>query len=113
MKLLNSLIPPGPDVYYSPEFRNVLEDHMTYLRTHPENSVVTIAPNIGYKYIGDLAGVLHHYNVPYHLHWVVMRMNNMTSPIDYRDTMLNLDTPSFTVVERLRTTHMSQSKIKK
>lgn len=113
MKLLDSLIKPGPDVYYSAEFRNVLEDHMTYLRSHPENSVVTIAPNIGYKYIGDLAGVLHHYNVPYNLHWIVMRMNHMTSPTDYRDTMLNLDIPSFTAVERLRTTHMSQSKIKK
>ena len=113
MKLLDSLIKPGPDVYYSAEFRNVLEDHMTYLRSHPENSEVTIAPNIGYKYIGDLAGVLHHYNVPYNLHWIVMRMNHMTSPIDYRDTMLNLDIPSFTAVERLRTTHMSQSKIKK
>lgn len=113
MKLLDSLINPGADVYYSAEFRNVLEDHMTYLRTHPDNTVVTVAPNIGYKYIGDLAGVLHHYNVPYNLHWIVMRMNHMTSPIDYRDTMLNLDIPSFTAVERLRTTHMSQSKIKK
>lgn len=113
MKLLNSLIDPGADVYYTAEFRNVLEDHMTYLRNHAENTVLSIEPNIGYKYLGDLAGVLHHYRIPYQLHWVVMRMNNMTSPIDYRDTMLTLDIPSFSAVDKLRTTHKTQSKLKK
>ena len=113
MKLLNQLIEPGAEVYYSAEFRNVLEDHMTYLREHSENSVQSIEPNIAYKYIGDLTGVLHHYRVPYHLHWVVMRMNNMTSPVDYRDTMLSLIIPSFSAVDKIRAAHKTQSKLKK
>jgi hypothetical protein len=40
-------------------------------------------------------------------------MNNMTSPVDYRDTMLSLIIPSFSAVDKIRAAHKTQSKLKK
>ena len=72
----------GPDVYYEPAFRQMLESHMAYLRGLPDNRVIEVEPHAAYKYEGDLAGLLSFYQVPNHLHWVVMRLNNLYSMTD-------------------------------
>lgn len=111
MQLLNKLVDPGADVYYSLAFRNMIEDHLQWLITNPTSAPITIEPGIAYKYAGDLEGVLRYQGVSNRLHWIIMRMNAMTSPSDYRDTMLQLHVPEPSVIERLRSGFAAQTKL--
>lgn len=113
MKILEKLLSPGPEVYYSEAFRRVLEDHMTYLRMHSDTTLLTVESFTAYKHRGDLFRVLQSYNVPGYMHWTIMRMNNLTSPSDFKETTVSLLIPATGVLERMRSTHLSQSKLKK
>ena len=101
----------GPEIYYLDDFRNVLEDHMSYLRTHPATTTIQVEPMVAFKFEYDFYGLLQALNVSPHLHWVVLRMNLLTGSTDYRRDMLYLWLPDFTVVEHIRQSHMSTRKI--
>jgi hypothetical protein len=70
----------GAAVYYTDAFRNVLEDHMTYLRKATSTTVMNVDPIKAYRFELDLDGLLLDMGIPLYLHWVVMRMNNLSSP---------------------------------
>lgn len=113
MKILDKLYDPGPDIYYSVKFRNVLEDHLSWLKKHPDNITITVEPMMAYKYAGDIVGIFQENNVPAHLHWIAMRMNGLINPTDYTEDMTVLIVPSSATVDKLRNTFNSQSKLKK
>lgn len=79
MNVDSMMIDPGPLVYYTDAMRNVLEDHMTYLRNHPTTAVYPIPPNIANQYKNDFKGLMQFLNIPPHLAYVVLRMNQYTS----------------------------------
>lgn len=64
--------------YDNANFRKVLEDHMTYLRNDPDTKRQDIPPGYAYRFEGNFYGLLTAYNVEFQLHWVVLRMNDMT-----------------------------------
>jgi hypothetical protein len=99
---------PGADVNYDAGFRILIEDHMTYLRSHTTTSVLTVDGSMAYKYVGDLSGLLTHYQVPRHLHWVVMRMNNMTSNTDLTESTTSLILPDLSTVSKLSSTYRTK-----
>ena len=113
MDLLNLMIDPGADVYYSDAFRVVMEDHMTYLRNHEDNQALVTQPVYAQKYQGDFFGLLQHHHVAAHLHWVTLRMNHMTNPTQYDGLGLNFIIPSARTLEVIRNTYKTQSKIKR
>lgn len=102
----------GPDTYYTSTFRNVLEDHMTYLRTHAKTQNLPINPSAAYKYESDLFGLLQHLSIPAHLHWLVMRMNDMTTPTQSTSALSKLIIPDLALVDRIRATHLTNKKMK-
>lgn len=102
----------GPSIYYDPSFRNTLEDHLTYLRQSKETNILTISPFHAIKYKGDLFGLLIQYGVPNEYHWLVMRINNMVSPTDIDEKISTLSVPSYSLVERIRSTYVTQNKNK-
>lgn len=105
------MVDPGPNVDYSPEFRNVLEDHMGYLRSHPDTIPLTITPDDAYRFEFDLWGVLQKSNVPSNLHWVIMRMNNYTSPTEFAHTDTVLLVPNPDVIDMIRQTHLTTHRV--
>lgn len=110
---INSLMSnPGADIYYDPDFRAVLDINMNFLRNHPKTTRIAIVARDSYKYTGDLSGLLSQYNVDVALHWVVMRMNNLLSPSAYNDSIRILLIPPADVVNRIRSLHVTQNKIK-
>lgn len=113
MEILNKLISSGAALYYSREFRNMIEDHLQWILTQSTTHVITVEAGIAYKFAGDLEGVLRYYNVSNEYHWIAMRLNGMTSPSDYRDNMLQLRVANPEVIERLASGFLSQSKIRK
>ena len=90
MSINNLMAPEGPTLYYDPAFRLMLESHMSYLRQRPSIRVLDIDNHDAYKYEGDLAGLLRKYSIPPHLHWVIMRLNDMDSPALYTADMTQL-----------------------
>lgn len=69
------------EIYYDPGFRQVLEDSLTFILSQRDIKIQDVDEHDAYKYEGDFWGLLAHvYNVPYELHWLVMRLTGFTSP---------------------------------
>lgn len=111
MQIDKLMIADGTQIYYSDTFRRVLEDHLTYLQTHPSTRQIAIDPEQAYRFEGDLWGLMSHYNVPMHLHYLVMRMNGLSSPQDSSVGITFLLVPNPNVVNQIRTSHMSSRRI--
>lgn len=111
MTVENFVINMGPDVYYSDKFRDVLEDHMTYLRTHPETGMTVITPGEANQWQGDFFGLLQDKGRPAHLHWLIMRMNGYTSPLQFTSDMIAFIEPNPAVVDRIRQASASAARI--
>ena len=83
MELTKSMASAGADIYYTPDFRNVLEDHVTLLRNDASTEVVDVKPNVAYKFERDLFGYLASINVPHHPHWITMRVNSWKKDTEF------------------------------
>lgn len=100
-KLLTLMGESGPDIYYTPQFRQIVEDHLTYLKDHPSTETITIDPQTAVRGDGDLVSVLLDYTIPKHQHWMIMRLNGMSSPMDYTQDRTTLRIPGTNVLEQL------------
>lgn len=110
MSLLSKLANPGQDIWYSPGFRSVLEDHMTYLRNHPDSTVQPIEPNAVIKYRFDLFSLFALYGIEYKYHWLVMRVNHFNNPQDDISELQSFMVPNPTVVMQILAHHTSRSR---
>lgn len=99
------MISEGPSSYYTEAFRNVLEDHLSFLKVHARTRVISIDPNLAYKYEFDLFGLLSAQGIPTQLHWLVMRLNDMASPTEVRRDLAYLLIPDATVIQQLQQSH--------
>lgn len=102
----------GDAVYYSAGWKLTVETHLNYIKEVSANNVVGIIPADAYKYEADLFGLLQKLRVETRYHWVVMRLNDMTSPNQFRVDRTFLLLPDYQVLERLRQVHQTTSKKK-
>ena len=110
MLIDNLLLNPGPNIYYDSQFRIVLEDHMTYLRNLNTTRRIEIDIQNAYKYEGDLFGLLFTLNINPHLHFIVMRLNNMRSPTEYTNEIRSLLIPDETQISRIISAYKTKNK---
>ncbi len=110
MTIDSKMMRDGGAIYYTSAFRRMLESHMTYLRQRSVANVVVIEPHLAYKYEADLFGLLTHLKVLPQYHWLVMRLNDMTSPNQLRSDRLTLILPDFNEIEKLRAVFQTASK---
>jgi hypothetical protein len=113
MALVNLMVDPGPDIFYNPEFRNVLEDHMTFLREN-HSHVVMVRPDQAFQWRGDFFGLLGNLNqekVPRQYHWLVMRLNQYTSPTQFTEDTPAILVPDYSVIEKIAQSHNSLPRI--
>ena len=97
----------GPQVYYSEGLRDVLEDHMTYLRTHPKTQVLSVTPIQAHKYEHDLTGLLNLLGVPMPIHWTVMRMNGLNTLTEVPADLAQLLIPDLREVSMIQQSYSS------
>ena len=100
-RLQDRLEEPGPAVYYEPGFRQIVEDHLTYLRGHETTEKNSIRPRVAHGCQGDFYCVLSYYGIPREHHWLTLRVNGLTSPLDYDSTMDQMLLCSPTTISRL------------
>lgn len=80
--IMTQMAQPGPDLFYDPTFRLMIETHINILR----NVNVTrtqIPDNLYYQYEGDFFGYLLHHGIPMYNHWIYLRVNGMNNPNEF------------------------------
>ena len=111
MLIDNLMNDPGDDIWYDQTFRITLEDHLTWLKNNSGTLQITIAANDAYKYEGDFFGLLNKYNAPPYLHWIIMRMNGLTSPSDSDASINTLLVPNLNVLDNIRQSYISMNRL--
>jgi|JI8StandDraft_1071087.scaffolds.fasta_scaffold62370_2 hypothetical protein len=92
----------GVLTYYTEEMRTTLEMHIPFLLRNNRSTVVPIEPHVAYRHEYDFNSLLLSLNLPYHLHWITMRMNGMFSPSEYTKGMLSIIVPDAAIVEQIK-----------
>lgn len=64
--------------------RNVIEDHIPYLKQRAK--IHRVDPMKSYQFKYDLYSYLFSCNIPTQDHWVILRMNDMTYPWEFDET---------------------------
>lgn len=101
MQILN-IHPIIDNTYNDPGFFILLESHLTYLRTKNNVTAVTITQHQGYKFEGDLYGLLNDLSIEKKYHYIVMRVNYYLSSADYLGDRDSLLIPDLNEVELLK-----------
>lgn len=94
----------GPAIVFSDEFRQMVEDHLGFLREHPDTRVLQVANLSKIRYDYDLYRfIAEQYRMDYA--WTVMRVNGFYSPLEFNMSMGMSSTimlPSFNALENLK-----------
>lgn len=110
MQILTILNKPTSLVYYEQQFRVLLEDHLTYLKSLTTTRRISIDQQLGYKYEGDLDGLLTQLNIRPEFHFIVMRLNGLTSPQEFNsDRTSTLLIPDNKEIERIRSSYKTKN----
>lgn len=96
----------GTAIYYDADFRITLDNHLNYLRTHPTTVVMDITPTQAYTHEGDFYALLTALNVPRHLFWLILRMNNLTNPAELTKELTFIIHPSSDQLNLIRQRHL-------
>ena len=100
----NLMLTDGSDEFYDERFRNCIEDHLSYLKEPANVNQLTFDNGIAYKYENDFIGLLLYLKIPKERHWLTMRINGYTSPIQYNGDVNFVNIPNDNAIETLRTT---------
>ena len=106
-----SLMPNMPSLtYYDAAFRRVLEDYLpTLIETSATQDVDSF---MSYKYEGVFFDFLQHMKIPHSQHWIIMRVNDMTSPTQFDGRMKTMKMPDFATVEEIHANYRTQYRIR-
>lgn len=88
--------------YYTDAFRNVLESHLSFLRGHSTTQYIAVDPGSAYRFEYNLYLLLTDLNYPSHMHWLIMRLSGLTSPLDMRENFTTLVVPDQSIVDQLK-----------
>lgn len=111
MKLDEYLKGTDNTVFYDQSFRNVLEDFIPYILNQKSTQKRLVDPSLAYRFEFDFYGLLAHYSIDYHLHWLIMRLAGLTAPNQATRHLSVIHLPSIQLLEALRSNHVSTNRI--
>ena len=83
---------------------------MTYLRGLSTTRKVDLDLQNAYKYEGDLDGLLTHLNIKPEFHFIIMRLNGFTSPLEYSpNKTMSLLIPDNKEIDKIRSTYKTKN----
>ena len=100
-------IDQGDATYHSEDFKCIIEQNLTYIKNYAANvanarNIANLPPAEAAACHGDFRKVAAFLNIPLHMVWVVMRVNNLNGYEDYSKEMLNIILPDFELIYRLK-----------
>ncbi len=98
MKIDSMMRDPGPEVYYDPDFRALLEAHIPYLRVSEATRTMAVDLSKTAVYRGDFYGFLNAVGIPAYFHWIIMRLNDMSSPTEFDEKKTFLLVPEDRII---------------
>lgn len=98
-------------IYYEESFRRVIEDHLPILLTDGNYSVVTLDPTTTEPFSGDFYGLLKSNSSPHYMHWIILRMNGYSSPVEYRSETISIKVPLPRVLDKIVRQYLSSQNI--
>jgi hypothetical protein len=101
--ILDNIDDQGPAIYYTDAFRQMVEDHLTILKTTNIQTRIITDDDWAtlYKYEGDFYGLLNALQIGRQYHWTVMRMNGYRSRFEATADIAQLITPDWAYVNKL------------
>lgn len=104
---------PGLLLYYTPEYRKVIEDHLELIRNHASTQRITIPLDDLHRYKWNLTGYLATIAVASNqdLFWIIMRVSGYLCDEDFDGTNDQLLIPSNTMLEDIRQRYLMQASI--
>ncbi len=98
---INKLITYHPDTYLiNPTLRNVLSQHIDYLRKHPTTQRHVVDVELATPHYFDLYGYLHNVGIATELHWPILILN-MASPYEFTNKTKELLIPDISQVNEI------------
>ena len=110
MRILNSIVNQGEQIFYTSKYRQMIEDHVIFLRNHKTVTTVSLAPMLSYRYMADFYGLLFHLNLQPEFHYSVLRLNGYKSPLDFKGTESSILMFDVALIKRLTNTLKTQIK---
>ena len=112
MSLIERLNNPGANLYYEQAFRNVFEDHLSYIKQNKQNFItsVTVDQNTAARFAGDFRGLMLAVSVFPHLHWFNMRLNGYSSCSDYDGQQLTIELINENIIKELSRVYKTKRK---
>jgi hypothetical protein len=102
--LIDNIDNPGPAIYYTDTFRQMIEDHLSVLKTMATTQTRIITDDDWatlYKYEGDFYGLLTAMMYDRRYHWTIMRMNGYRSRFEATTQISQLLIPDWAYVDKL------------
>lgn len=75
--------------YNDPEFMTFIDDYVPRMRNSSTTSIVGVEPAQALKYQGDLFGLFTQVQIPFFMHFAVMKLNGFDSPIQYQKELIS------------------------
>ena len=85
----------------SPLFRNLIEDHLSWLMQHPSNSVRIVTAHQIDVYDFDWIGLLAALKIDPNLNYAVIRMNGGKSFTDVPHNLRSIKVPDIRIIQNL------------
>lgn len=102
IRLTSKIDVSAAEVYYDLRFKLMIEQHLEELINFEGNVYIDVSPIEAERWNGNLDGYLHSNNVPTFQHWIIMRMNNMDSTLDFNADVRKLILPNIEKLNTLR-----------
>lgn len=83
MDLFNKLTAVDDDTYFTKEYQAIIETHLLFLNNERFIEIKQIAPYLSLKYKGDFYGLLLELKLERLSHYATLRVNGLTSPLNY------------------------------
>lgn len=103
--------------FHTKEYKEMIEDHLTDIRKDVNSIEINIENKLAGASDGDFYTLLDLYKINPNHYWLILRVNDMTSPFEYRNNRENIRIPREdfinSLVKRLKTTQSMSSKRKK
>ena len=109
MSKIDVMAIPSPDAFTLTDDYNIFVESMAgWLRDNSQSSVIVIAPETGWQYRFDLTSFLIDNNVPLEDHRLLMRVNGITTPQDFDETVHSLIVPPQELIARLKSAYRTK-----
>lgn len=111
MDIYKLTISEGNDIYYSKNFMDTLESHLSYFRSSRQSNVIQVDTKKAHIYEGDLFGYLNDIGIEQKYHWLIMRINDLYCSSEFDQNKYVLIIPSYDEIEQIRSAHTATGAI--